>query len=211
MITDPPYSEETHRGHNSGRSGDGGFRRGIGYDFWTEDDVREFVQAFSARTAGWIVAFTDDVLAPAWKRAFIDAGRYPFAPLPFVEPGSRVRLRGDGPSSWTCWIVAARPKTKEMAGWGTLRGAYVAPPGTRERIKVPGTGRSPVGHKSQWVMRSLVTDYSRPGDLVVDPCAGGGSTLLAALAEGRRALGAESDPGRHEFARQRLADAGRQP
>jgi site-specific DNA-methyltransferase (adenine-specific) len=43
-------------------------------------------------------------------------------------------------------------------------------------------------------MQSIVKDYSRPGDLIVDPCAGGGTTLLAAAIEGRRAIGAECDP-----------------
>ena len=43
-------------------------------------------------------------------------------------------------------------------------------------------------------MRAIVRDYSEPGDLVCDPCAGGGTTLLAAVIEGRRAIGAERDP-----------------
>jgi DNA modification methylase len=36
-------------------------------------------------------------------------------------------------------------------------------------------------------------------------CVGGGTTLLAALIEGRRAVGAEMDPGRYEIARKRLS------
>jgi DNA modification methylase len=56
-------------------------------------------------------------------------------------------------------------------------------------------------------MRALVRDYSRPGDLVVDPCAGGGTTLAAALLEGRRACGAEVNPHHHREAMNRLAGA----
>ena len=40
-------------------------------------------------------------------------------------------------------------------------------------------------------MRALARDYSRPGDLICDPCTGKGTTLLAAAVEGRRAIGAE--------------------
>jgi site-specific DNA-methyltransferase (adenine-specific) len=43
-------------------------------------------------------------------------------------------------------------------------------------------------------MRAVIRDYSRTGDLVCDPCAGGATTLLAAAMEGRRAIGAEMDP-----------------
>jgi len=43
-----------------------------------------------------------------------------------------------------------------------------------------------------------------PGDLVCDPCAGGGTTLLAAVLEGRRAIGAELDCATFEKAVKRL-------
>ncbi len=54
------------------------------------------------------------------------------------------------------------------------------------------------------LMRAIVRDYSRFGDLVVDPYAGGGTTLLAAAMEGRRAIGAEVDPMTFEKAVARL-------
>lgn len=47
--------------------------------------------------------------------------------------------------------------------------------------------------KPQWLMQALVRDYSREGDLVCDPLAGFGSTLMAAKATFRRAIGAEID------------------
>ena len=44
------------------------------------------------------------------------------------------------------------------------------------------------------LFRWCVRTYSNPGDLVVDPCAGSGSTGEAAEAEGRRFLGWDHDP-----------------
>lgn len=44
------------------------------------------------------------------------------------------------------------------------------------------------------LLRWLIRTYSRPGDLVVDPFAGSGSTGVAAEAEGRRFRGWDSDP-----------------
>jgi site-specific DNA-methyltransferase (adenine-specific) len=53
-------------------------------------------------------------------------------------------------------------------------------------------------------MRAIVRDYSRPGDIVCDPCSGAATTLLAALTEGRRAVGAEAKPAHFEAACARL-------
>lgn len=212
VITDCPYSAKTHDGHDGAagvRAPSGWVKRdgtidppkvrnGIDYAGWSQADVAEFCEFWAQRCSGWIVTVTDHTLAPIWAAELERTGRYAFAPLPFVAVGSRVRLAGDGPSSWTCWIVVARPKTREFQRWGTLDGAYVLPPGFAERGLVTGA-------KPPWLMRSLVRDYSRPGDLVCDPCAGGGTTLLAAAQTGRRALGSELDPVTHAKALKRLA------
>ncbi|MHB8325458.1 MAG: DNA-methyltransferase [Candidatus Dormibacteria bacterium] len=57
--------------------------------------------------------------------------------------------------------------------------------------------------------RQLVRRFSLPGQLVLDPFAGSGTFPLAALMEGRRALGIELDPSHAEVARRRLAGADR--
>lgn len=208
VIVDAPYSARTHRGHNNSvqtderahawaansnridkrtgkscadtdrrdadRAASG--RRRINYAPWGLSEVCEFVELWSPRCRGWIVSITDHVLAPAWATALEAAGRYVFSPLAYVAPGSRVRMVCDGPAQWACWIVVARPRNEEFASWGALPGAYVLPPGEG------GAGRlDVVGGKPEWLMRQLVQDYSRPGDLVVDPCCGAGSTLSGAL------------------------------
>jgi ParB-like chromosome segregation protein Spo0J/16S rRNA G966 N2-methylase RsmD len=57
--------------------------------------------------------------------------------------------------------------------------------------------------------RYYIAHLTRPGEPVVDPFAGSGTTLLAALLEGRRALGAERDPQTFRVALARLADHAR--
>jgi hypothetical protein len=225
LIVDAPYSERTHAGHDDGtmsaerardvatrrltRSdgnawevayaeriarGEVPGRRTINYGAWSDGDVHAFVREWSARTQGWMVSITDHILAFVWAAAFEAVGRYVFAPLPFVAPGSRVRLTGDGPSTWTCWIVVARPRNRTFASWGTLPGAYVLPEGHGGKLPV-------VGGKPLWLMSQLVEHYSRPGDLVVDPCCGAGTTLVAALRAGRRAIGGDVNAEHAELAR----------
>lgn len=203
VICDPPYGARTHAGadavagplRSDGRDHNT-TRRPIGYAAWTAAHVRTFVGAWADRCRGWMACMTSADLLPAYESAFIRAGWYPFTPLPLVSPGSRCRLLGDGPSNWTVFMLVARPRTKRMASWGTLPGAYTYKP---ER------GMVRVGGKPLSLMRAIVRDYSRPGDLVCDPCAGGATTLLAAAIEGRRAVGAEVDAETFAKAQARIA------
>lgn len=213
-VTDPPYSERTHSGHDGGtaaanRLSDGVpwvrnthsrtdvacVRRAINYDAWTSDDVCEFVDRWGTAARGWMVCQTSHDLIAEYAQAMEEVGRYAFHPIPAVITGMTVRLGGDGPSSWAVYNVVSRTKTREMQRWGTLPGAYVGG---------PEKGTVVVGGKPLWLMRAIVRDYSRPGDLIVDPCAGGGTTLLAAVMEGRRAIGAEMDPDTFDKAVARL-------
>jgi site-specific DNA-methyltransferase (adenine-specific) len=59
--------------------------------------------------------------------------------------------------------------------------------------------------KPMELLRKLVAASSEPGDLVVDPFAGSGTTLVAAAALGRRWEGADSEPRYVALARARLA------
>jgi hypothetical protein len=55
--------------------------------------------------------------------------------------------------------------------------------------------------------RRIVAEYSRPGQLVVDPLCGIGTTLVEAVALGRRAVGVELEPRWAELARANLIHA----
>ncbi|HAU9373156.1 TPA: site-specific DNA-methyltransferase, partial [Escherichia coli] len=48
------------------------------------------------------------------------------------------------------------------------------------------------------MLRQIITTSSRPGDLVADFFMGSGSTVKAAMALGRRAIGVELETGRFE-------------
>lgn len=207
LITDCPYSARTHSGHDGAGRNDGcgvqhgdasyGHRektRGINYAPWSPEDVRAFVRAWSPAVRGWAVSLTDHVLAPEWAAAFEEAGRYVFAPIPIVEIGSRVRLVGDGPSSWTCWLVVARPSDGAWLDlWRATRKHRGEPRALPGAYVYTGHGdREVMGGKRTDAMEALIRDYSAPGSVVCDPCCGGGTTLLAALMNGRSAIGGDA-------------------
>lgn len=206
LITDTPYGERTHAGHNAGidhsLAGNNGSstyrsettrRRKLSYKFWTPDDVRAFVEHWSPRTRGWFCAFSCSDLFPVWRAEFARAGRVAFAPVPCVIRAMSVRLCGDGPSNWAIYLNVARPVGQKF---GTLPGAYVV---TRAHQK------NRIGGKPIALMNAITRDYTRPGDLVCDPCAGYATTLQSAVAMGRRGIGAEIDPDTHAEALDRLS------
>ena len=173
-------------------------RRDIDYPPWSPADVDRFVELWAPRCAGWLVSITDDVLSQSWRSAYEVEGLVTFASLPLVETGSRVRMSGDGPSAWSCFVMVARPRGKAFQSWGTLRGAYIVP-GERDQNSADGTDRI-VGGKPKQAMIEIVQDYSRDGQLVVDPTCGAATTLIAALRTGRRCIGIEKDRATAELA-----------
>lgn len=202
IIVDPPYSDRSHCGHNNSANGHGdailddGQRRVIQYQSWSEEVVESASREFARVSSGWVVAFTDHVLMPAWSSGLEHAGRYVFAPLVLYAPGSRCRLSGDGPSCWCTWIVVAR--TAKQCRWGTLPGGY---------LQTHNETREIAGAKTIKIMDEVVRDYSRTGDVVCDPCMGSASTGISCIRTGRRFMGVEKNPDYFKIAVRRIEKA----
>ncbi|PZR93895.1 MAG: DNA methylase, partial [Hyphomicrobiales bacterium] len=63
--------------------------------------------------------------------------------------------------------------------------------------------------KAVGILRPLIHAFSKPGDIVLDPFAGSGSTAVAAALSGRRYIGIELEGHYCRHARTRLAGAAR--
>lgn len=105
----------------------------------------------------------------------------------------------------------------EYIVWYTKGSPYTfnKSPRLRDVITTPicgGDERTP--HPTQKplaLMGEHVTVHTKPGDLILDPFAGSGTTGVAALKEGRRFVGCELDPNYHALAAKRLEAAAAQP
>lgn len=203
VITDPPYSARTHAGHDGGarRGSDGIEREQLGHAALSPVMAKVLAGHFVRASSGWVVWMTDHTLAPDIQHALEELGRYVFAPLPFFHPGRSVRLSGDGPCSWTDWIVCAR--TAALRKWGTLPGGYVAGEGWSDKERMGG--------KPTRLMSLLVQHYSRAGEVVCDPFMGGGTTGVACAMERRGFIGIEIDAPTFDRACRRIEQELRRP
>lgn len=201
VITDPPYSDRTHKGHDSWNKpgADGSVRSPLGYAGISEAKAKTVAEAISSICDGWIVWMTDHNLVPTIEAKLASIGRKVFAPLPFYQSGRSVRLAGDGPCSWTDWIIVSR--TAKQSKWGTLRGGYIAGEGWNDKARMGG--------KPLPLMLQVVDDYSRHGDTVLDPFLGGGTTAVACEKLGRHCIGIEIDEAAFDRACRRVDEATR--
>lgn len=186
VITDPPFGERTHAGQ---RTGSDTRKTTLTYEAWGEADAHAL--AAWADAAIWLVVFSDHEGQRWHEAAALEAGRYVFAPVLAVRSCPTPRMAGDGPTSAADYLTVSRPRRRlSKARRGSRPGYYMVghTSGAGYRLE-----RVHPGGKDLALMRRLVRDYSRPGDLVCDPCAGGATTLIAAALEGRRAIGAELD------------------
>jgi site-specific DNA-methyltransferase (adenine-specific) len=199
VITDPPYGERTHNKclHNERYDGckKGLWTDGFDYDHWSQEIIKQLCVCLDKCNKGWFVCFTSHDLYPSYEQE-LKAGCnvYVFPPLPVVIKGMNVRLGGDGPSSWTVWLVVARPSS--LSRWGTLPGAYIGTPERGMLIK---------GGKPEGIMKAIIKDYSRQNETILDPCMGSGTTLRAAKDLGRKAIGIEINEKYCEIAAKRMS------
>lgn len=219
VICDPPYSEHVHKnaragvskvplynGRNKGKPGSA--RRGIdrGVDFGFAAVTPELIEAYSERLARvcnrWCLVFSDVECCHQWRHALAVAGLRYVRTLSWEHMSSAPQFSGDRPAAGFEVVTLCHAQgVKCRWNAGGKRGIY-------HHATEQSRGLSPRYHptaKPIALMLELVADFTDPGDLILDPFAGSGTTGVAALRLGRRFLGAEKDAGHHATASERLA------
>ncbi|MFJ5989309.1 TRM11 family SAM-dependent methyltransferase [Lentzea sp. NPDC092896] len=125
----------------------------------------------------------------------------PMKSLSATNP-TRVDKAVDGPTDGTPPPVTATDSAPpiEVSVWTT---AQASPASQRKNTYVPESTAHPAKMLPE-VVRHAVAHYTQPGDLVLDPMCGIGSTLVEAVRLGRRAVGVEYEPHWVDVARANL-------
>lgn len=205
VITDPPFSEHVHDKLGTEARSDGAqWRDALTFSALTEEMART-VAAEACRVAKrWIVIFCDERSISRWDSAITTAGGLFVRGGVWVKTDAMPQMTGDRPAAGTESIIVAhapRPKKGGRMKWngGGRPATWIGP--------IRGVNAEERQHPTQkpmWLMEALVKDFTDPGDLILDPFAGSGSTLVAAIRNGRRGIGFELDPGYHAIATKRL-------
>lgn len=188
VVTDPPYGARTHGNKWSGSSERGGpQKKAVTFAAMTESDIHRVARQLVRLARGWVLCFTDEDLLPTWKRALVLAGASRRVTCVFSKPNGTPQFRGEGPAQPCEYLVTAWCGVgKSVWNGGGKRGHY-------EYAVEPADLRRHETQKPLALMRQLLLDFSRPGELILDPFGGGGQTAVAARQLGRHYLLYERD------------------
>lgn len=188
ILSDPPFGI----GADSG-----GFRQRTVHHHNYEDtpeNARAIAQAIIfdgfrvAKQQANLFIFCDIDLFPTLREM---AGRVGW--VPFRTPIIWQKSLSEGMAPWQ---GKGFRRTYEVIFWATKgqRGLISSPVDILTYNRVPDNVRTHAAEKPVDLLRRLIECSTLPGDFVLDPCCGSGSTLVAARDSKRTGLGIELDP-----------------
>lgn len=202
VICDPPYEVEAHTKQRKRSDVSHGRIASPALNF---EPMTEATRIESARQAArvakkWLLFFCQIEVVGLWRDALVEAGAKYRRAIIWVKPDAAPQFTGDRP---------AQGFELACLGWAG-DGRSVWNGGGRRGVYECLTGRNSNGHpteKPEALMERLVRDFTRPGDIILDPFAGSGTTGVAAVRNGRRFIGWEKDLSYYATAMRRLGNA----
>ena len=188
VITDPPYSEVTHEGARTSID-----KKLVDFASVTAEELRDIFSSI-AQTR-WVVAFMD------WRHVAAFEANPPKG-LAFIrfgiwhKPNGAPQFTGDRPGTgWEAIAIMHRDGQKLRWNGGGHHAVY-----SYNKVN----GQHPTA-KPERLVGQLVEQFTEPGEMVLDPFMGSGTTLVAAKMLGRRAIGIEREERYCAVAKARLA------
>lgn len=201
-IMDPPFAEHVHESARKtpNRRRAKVVKRTLGYGHFTVERRRALLAECRRIVRRWTIAFCDVESVGAWRDDFEAAGLKYVRAIPWVKPNAQPNLHAQPGNACEMIVVAHAPGRMRWNRGGKARW-YEFPIADR------GASRLHPEQKPLELMAAIVEDFTDPGDLIVDPFAGSGSTLVAAAILGRRGVGWEAQKRYVAAANARIAAA----
>lgn len=195
VITDPPYEASAHtksRRSHRGPPGDKGRFVDFPIDFSPMDPATRYACAkqWARLCRRWCMSFCETEGVAYWREACEAYGFSHRRAAVWVKPDSAPQFTGDRPGHGYEMIEMVHAPGKSRWNGGGRRGVFVHNCNSQTR-KPDEDHQTP---KPLALMMELVELFTDPGDLILDPFCGSGTTIVAAVRLGRRAIGIERDP-----------------
>lgn len=219
IIADPPYSRHVHtsarrrnlEARDRGAKYGADVRRNIDLGFeHLSDELRDFCGTeFSRIAKRWVLVFSDTESGHLWRQALTSGG----GSLDYVRTGAWIKIgstpqfSGDRPATGFEAITICHPKGRKRWNGGGKHAIWQVPI-VLDRGRT-GTERLHTTQKPLPLMNALIDQFTDPNETILDPFAGSGTTALAAVNAGRRAIVIERDEAYAEVITRRLSE--RQP
>ncbi|MGC0251540.1 DNA-methyltransferase [Pseudactinotalea sp. Z1748] len=208
VITDPPFDARTHDNTRSNRNGYGTSGNGNGnrtlsggsdvrFDAFTHENQLALFAELGRIARRWVVANLSTHTAFRFEVGPPPAGLQVLRVGAWVKTNPMPIISADRPAmGWEAIAYMHREDAKPSWNGGGRAGNYVLP--TSQGSGHPT--QKPIEMVRDWVRR-----FTNPGDVILDPFAGTGTTLRAALDEGRKVIAYEIDERWCEHAAGRLS------
>ena len=215
-ITDPPYEAEAHTlqrrtkstfvGVATSGEATGMLPKVKAIDFAPITEEHRDLSAYEIGRLSrrWMLVFCQAEAVGYWREALLMGGATWKRSCIWVKPDGQPQLTGDRPGMGYESIACAHAPGRSTWNGGGKHGVY------KFMKQQPSDSHGGVEHptrKPEALMDALVRDFTDPGDLILDPFAGSGTTGVAAIRLGRRFIGWERDPKYHAIAMKRLRAA----
>lgn len=198
VITDPPYEAEAHTGGCRAKR-TGVEARPLDFEPMTDGD-RCVIGGHVTRIATrWSIIFCQLEASILWRDAIVAGGGTVRRIGVWVKPDAQPQFSGDRPGMGFETLVFAHPKGRSRWNGGGRVAVF-------EHVKHNGAEQKS-GHMTQKplpLMLELVELFTDPGEVVLDPFAGSGTTGVAALRLGRRCILIEKDEKYAALCRERM-------
>lgn len=202
VITDPPYDEHTHSNSVRGRGRKPGGRVvDLGFDAMTQETRIACAKEWARVCDFWTLVCCDVESVHLWRGALEGAGLEYVRTGAWVKIGATPQMTGDRPAIGFEAIVIAHPPGRKRWNGGGSHAVWSFPTAYRDGDVVEHTTQKPLG-----LMERLVHLFTDPGERILDPFAGSGTTGVAAVRHGRDFVGWEKDERYAAIARRRLGE-----
>lgn len=203
VITDPPYEAEAHTLQRRTKKTGAEFAQVIEcpLDFGaiSEADRSEVGRQVARVSRRWSLVFCQAEAVQSWRSSLVVGGAVYKRACVWVKPDAMPQLTGDRPGmGYESFVCAHAPGRSRWNGGGRV-GVYVE---NKNRSDLQRSGHPT--QKPVALMEALVRDFTDPGETILDPFAGSGTTGVAAIRLGRKFIGCELSPKYHAVATKRL-------